>query len=403
MPARSHEPWPIRSLIMALLFGALSALAAFDAFATHYFERVSTLSAPATLLDDPGLRVQRSERLAGVPGADMPAPDDIAFTAREALRSDPLNPVAIRQLGGIAGFRPGATRKPERLRLAEAVTRRDRVAQLDLATTALQAADIPQAMVHFDRLFTVSEREAVAIMPQLVALLDLPQARVLFADLEGRRWLATFLSVAIDQAPAIARVGDLVLALDDPAGTLLPDDLAKLTGRLAFEGELAASQRLASQSGLALAGLTTFAPRAGNVSNATAPLTWRLAEEPRAFAQLGEDGAVEVDLYGDTQVDVLERVTALDAGSYALATDISVSDDAELLWRWQVACRRTGAWEMLREAEWTELDDGPAPMRLVLPQTGCAVQRWVLQLQADTRGPSGAMARIRLELNEVEP
>ena len=375
-------PW--RTLLLAVA-APLLAFAAWRDAAIGYWLAVGAQRAPWPIQADP--------RIASA-AIDAATLDDIGqldtfwravpATARAALRSEPLDAVAVRQLGSAAAAldQPAAL---AHVALAERISRRDGPAQAILLRQAAQRNDYPGTFMRLDTLLTTSPAAGRQLFVPLTTLLGDPRVRHGLAAYGYRPWFGTFVAAAVGEAERPADLAALLLQNRAPASQPALTALPRLLTRLLDDGDYATARDLAVRFGRASPKvLNDFAMGPASTDARFAPLTWRLAEADAVQAALMPGGALEVRLRPGIVTAFAERVTAYPPGAYAIEQRAGRGEgDGALLVSWELHCRRGGGPERVwRQSLPMARESARYRLPLRVPPD-CPLQYWRLTGLAD--------------------
>lgn len=323
--------------------------------------------------------------------------DKARMIAIAALRDAPLNSAAVRLLGGLPVFGPDMDFDVPTLLASERVSRRDRLTELSLVVTTVQSEDANGAMLHMDRLLTVSPEIIPDILPQLLGFLRIDELRRLMITKQNRPWFISFINQAIGTDPQPQYVAQVVHAVNPKAYRTAQNsateeaptetiNLERLAGQLALTGRYDEAIRIASKSGLEASSLSAFTPNEENTLPDLAPLTWRFANQAEGGANLAEDGWVDVDMNSGKQLAIMERVVKLSPGSHVLSTAFRDAGTIDGLWRWQMRCNSGGQWETRWQSNWIKFSAGNKDLSVNVPSGSCPQQELSLLATVDGQG-----------------
>jgi hypothetical protein len=371
-------------LVVALV---LAVLAWRDAAATYWAGNGQ--AAPTLLKSDPRIAAAPADGtllfnlLRRTPLRD-PA-DPIVAKARTMLRAAPLDAPAMRQLGLVAAV----SGKPEasgKLALAERISRRDLPTQIALLDLTANAGDNAAALVHLDRLSTVSPSAGVQLFTPLAAFLADEGGRRQLIAYRQRNWFVSFVNVMADKAEDPGKVAALLSEARLPRAEGFPA-MQRLVDRLVGQDRYDAARDLAQGYGGAdPAALDDFRLTGRTTDPAFRPLTWWLADGEAAQAGLANDGSLDVTIAPGKAALILDRATRFPPGSYVLDQQVQQDGEgADLFVNWQLRCKRAGtdadtvAWKQP-----VPLQSEPMHYRsqLRIPPD-CPLQEWSLTALAD--------------------
>lgn len=390
----------LRTPLLAIA-AALLAFAAWRDAAVEHWLYAAPGGAPALLRSDARVALAASD-LAVLALDD----EDEAFwrqapdQARAALRANPLDAVAVRQLALAAdalrqpGFVPG-------LLLADRISRRDVPTQIALLRLAAEANDYRRTFALLDTILTVEPPAGEQFFAPMATLLSDPAARAELARYGQRPWFTAFATGAIDKTANPADLAALLVVSKtsppDAQAPLLP----RLLSRLVDAGDYAAARDLALRFGKASpATLDSFGLSAATTDPRYAPLTWRLGASEAVQTGLTPDGALDVELRPGTAVPLAERTTALSPGSYVIEQQITRGDDGtSLLLEWELRCGadKTPVWKQPLSLP---RQGGRFHARLEVP-ADCPLQRWRLTALADDAQSDASFRLAALRIGRV--
>lgn len=259
--------------------------------------------------------------------ADVPV---MAAIARTALRSDPLNPVALRQLA-VAESLAGRESASDRLiDLAHRVSRRDIGTTWLLIDRNLNRGDAAGMVRSFDEALTTSAGAADMLFPALAdGLFDRGVRSALQPYIRADRpWMPAFLRQAATGPGTVSNAALLILAAGGlPATSRYADtDEYVLTG-LAEQGDFSLAARYLRESVKVPAGFAAdLAVSPASVDSRTGPFGWRFNDGAEGGALAGNGNAIIVRAEADRRVPVAYRLLLLSPGRYALGLRGAVSD-----------------------------------------------------------------------------
>lgn len=378
----------LRTFLLAIAALPLSLLAWRDT-AVAYWLSADPVQAPWPIRSDPCIELAAAdevildEREAGEQfWRTIPA------QARTALRANPLEVTAVRDLAlvadilGASGGTPDATHY---LRLAERMSRRDVPTQIALLRQAAEANAYRPTFMHLDTILSVNPSLGTQFFAPMATLLGDLEARRRLAGYADRPWFGAFVAGAVKEADNPA---DLAALLVESRATLPLAQamlLPRLLGRLVDAGDYAAARTLAVGFGGARpAMLGNFALTGATTDPRFAPLTWRLGDSDVVQTSVSPEGVMEVDLRPGSTEPVAERVTRLAPGSYLIEQKVTRSDDdGPLFVAWELRCQ-LGKRMQLAWRQPVPVPQGEAHYRARLEvPNDCPIQQWRLMALAD--------------------
>ncbi|MFZ5704574.1 MAG: hypothetical protein ACOY5R_04845 [Pseudomonadota bacterium] len=320
------EPWKIAAIVLSL---ALGMAAGADSLAN-----VSRFSEPERTLrlrpdDAMALTTAEDRRRALVDptATDIPV---MATIARTALRSEPLTPVALRQLA-VAEVMAGRQASSDRLLdLAHRLSRRELGTSWLLINRSLDQGDAVGLARSFDEALTTSAGAAELLSPALVdGLFDEGVRGALVPYIRSDRpWMPAFLRSAAAGPDAVSNTALMILA----AGGL-PDtpryadtDAYVLTGLAARRDFPLAARYLREAVRLPAGFATNGAVGPASLDSRAGPFGWRFKDGAEGSALAGDGNAIIVRAEADRRVPVSDRVLLLAPGRYALRLRGEVPD-----------------------------------------------------------------------------
>ncbi len=246
--------------------------------------------------------------------------------SREALASEPLSVVAMRNLAVAADLKRDPKQARALLDAAERLSRRDQLTQLMLIEAFSAAGDVPGTLRHYDIAMRATRQTRQILIPNLVKAADDPALVEPIAALVARRapqWWADFMLVLIDtgQLDTATKIATRVL---DPRVPNERQFLARLIGRNAD----------AKRYDLAWAGYVRAAPGAARAdapvlrrdflpAHPLPPFDWQLSDDPAMSAQPvageGNGGRLELTASDGRAGEVARQMIRLPAGTYQVA------------------------------------------------------------------------------------
>lgn len=322
----------------------------------------------------------------------------VARSARAALREEPLDPIALRSLA-LAFATSDQIQAQRLLDLAHRVSRRDTATEMALLDRAVMHGDYRAAFAHVDHALSVNPESGEPLFVPLAAILTDPRARAELSRHAARPWFTRYLAAALGTSAVTGEAARLLLEarvdLSDPQDPTL----ARALGQLASVGRHELARQLVHDlAGIDQASFAAFGLSAFTLDQRLVPYAWRL---PSGSARAGwTDGrGIDFELEPEARAILLERLTTLSAGRYALIQEIGEAGagTAPLL-SWELACRAPG----VDARAWAQ----PVPLgqRLVRYRSavtipaGCDTQVWRLRALAPDRQTPATFRLARLDL-----
>ncbi len=278
--------------------------------------------------------------------------------AKQSLRGQPLNAVAVRLLGYVADVRGDNAKARELMLLAHKISRRDFGTQLWLIEDAVARGDKTRALYHYDIAMRTIPNSHQILFPTLVGALDDPEVRKGLARYirQAPPWLPGFLNSAISAGENPANVAEVLIK----AGGL-PNDEAYAGIANALLNELAAKSKFPAfrQYYLSLPGSRTATLRSVAFNKDTVNLRypaagWQIVESPAsggAFSPADRAGRHSISLFAGSgeRGELMRKHLFLTSGRYRFSVSYDAAEgapDSEI--RWDMYCLSAngnrGAW-----------------------------------------------------------
>ena len=343
-------------------------------------------------------RVDPARLFAGQIGeADM---RKVARSARAALRDEPLDPVALRSLA-LASATSGQTQAQRLLGLAHRVSRRDTATEMALLDRAVMHGDYRAAFAHVDHALSVSPESGEPLFVPLAAVLTDPRARAELSRHAARPWFRRYLAAALGASTVTGEAAHLLIEarvdLSDPSDPTL----ARALGHLASAGRHTLARQVAHDlAGIDRAAFDAFGFNAVTLDRRLVPYAWRFPSGS-ARARWTDGRGIDFELEPEARAILLERLTTLSAGRYALIQEIGETGAGTVpLLSWELTCRAPGGDARV----WAQ----PVPLgqRLVRYRSavtipdGCDTQVWRLRALAPDRQTPVTFRLARLDLEQ---
>ena len=380
----------MRRLLLIIFSTLLAALAGWDA-ALAYWRIQDPRAAPKVFAADPVLNVRQAERYLSNPELFSTHARAVNSNALSVLRTEPLDAIAMRQLGVVAaGQRVDAG--AAQWSMAERISRRDLPGQLLLIEKSAQDGEVAAALAHYDRALLTYPGSDQHLFPVLAKAISDPEIRSGLRKYATRAWTKDFLGKAIGLGGEPAAVTGL---LADTRGQLSPRDTqtiaTALIGQLVARGHYAAVRDLARQlPGGASRVIDQIALTAATSDAQLAPLVWTFANDEAFETALDGRGGLVIRVSSERSGMVAQRVTLLAPGRYQLAQVVKYTGGSpRAALSWELHC--LGGGSILREQ--LPLSDGDTSFHtaFTVPQA-CAAQNWqLIALAAETQFDSTAV------------
>ena len=385
----------MRRVLLTVVSAILAALAGKDAALAYWRIQDQTVaSAPKALAGDPMLNVRRAESYLSNPGLFAARADAVSRNARAALRSEPLDAMALRQLG-VAAARQQADAGASPLALAERISRRDLPGQILLIEKSAQDGDVAAVLAHYDRALLTYPTSDQHLFPVLAKALSDAEIRSALGKYATRAWTRDFLGKAIDLGSDPAAVTGL---LADLRVQLSPRDTqtiaTALIGQLMARGQYADVRDLVRQMpGGALQLIDRIAFSTETSNSRLAPLSWTFVNDDGFETALDGTGGLAIRVSSEKTGMAAQRVTLLAPARYQLTQSVSyVSGNPRAALSWEVRCLGDASSGPILQ-QLLPVADGDKTYRstFTVPQT-CTAQSWQLMaLAAETQFASTAV------------
>lgn len=246
------------------------------------------------------------------------SPEDRTSRALEALRVDPLDHLAVRQLA-MLDIQSSLSAAQIKLKLAENITRRDLLTQLVLADAQARLGNYRDSLRHYDRMLVIYPQVSGVVLPMVAAAANQPAILQELVAYEQRNWFWELLSGPARkklQMSTMASLWNLLNLAPPKAG--LTDRKSKLLGALidarAFDDVANIARKDASVGQDAF----TLGFRLSDPKTPTTPFAWKhLGRE--AQTRITKDGALEFEVPAGRQILLASKMTALGSGAYDLS------------------------------------------------------------------------------------
>jgi hypothetical protein len=279
-------------------------------------------------------------------------PAALTATARRALKSEPLSPSALRQIGLAADAANDHNRARDLMQISNRVSRRDLGAHAWMIADRAAAGDIAGVLDHYDLALSTDDRAAALLLPALSAALVDPQIRSALLPFIGkaRPWMAGFLGYAIANNARPQDLADLVMARGGLPGE--PGYGARetqLLKQLVAKAQYAAAYRYGHSlrggraSALSEAGFTEQ-----TMDPALVPLTWQLTDQPEVRARRDDASRLAVLAASNARGVAASRVLFLRPGAYQFTQAIAPLPQTEPApLTWELHCLPSGPSDLI--------------------------------------------------------
>lgn len=250
--------------------------------------------------------------------------------ARAALRREPINVTAVVALATIASLQQNDALANEIFSYSERLSRHDPATQLWLIENRVAAGDVAGALIHYDRLMSVTPAFRPTLIPILVTAARDPAIALALGDILKRRplWWTDALVPLIFQSPEPAITLPILLQRLrlDPARDQERAFVAAAITRLANAGAFDEAQALYLRSGgKRVPGPEQVRNGGFETENRLPPFDWDLHNEDgrSAMIQSHPDNKAGSALFlyvdPDHQGDLARQLLLLPPGTYRLS------------------------------------------------------------------------------------
>jgi hypothetical protein len=359
--------------IAALALILMGAAANESMTANHGARRIIPLphvTTPQITLPDEKARLRLLEGKVAPQQADAIVRQAKAYLTQEPLTSDAVWMVSSRKTG---------TAQTETLALAERVSRRTAFTQSALFLTSARQGNLPETLLHLDRLLTIFPELGKSALSKLAASIGSPDVRAALRPLARRPWFRSFLLQAVDDAPSGDSLYQLITDTHALTGAPSPGLLPAVLHRLVKDGDISQAAALAERhGGFNAATRTTFGPNSATIAAEARPLTWTLASDESANVMLKAANSLAITIEPGRAALLMTRITLLPPGAYTMAMTASLSDPRAAL-RWEMTCLS----DMSESAAWAQPVLGRTEKTTVSASltiaANCPAQRWSLK------------------------
>lgn len=327
------------------------------------------------------------------------SPEDHTARALQALRVDPLDHLAVRQLG-MLDIKSSLSAAKIKLKLAENITRRDLLTQLVLADGQARVGNYRDSLRHYDRMLVIYPQVRGVVLPMVAAASNQPAILQELVAYEHRNWFWELLSGPARkklQMPTVASLWNLLNQAQHKGG--LTNGKSKLLGALidahAFDEVASIARKDASVGQDAF----TLGFRLSDPKTPTTPFVWKLSGG-EAQTRITQDGLLEFEVPAGRRMLLASKMTALGSGTYDLSleelTDLARSSGEIHL---ELRCLSAKPNNMPKYSAYLAARQAVHRPMTILSE--CVLQYW--QVVADAGlGIRPFSGRVRLKLNRAE-
>jgi hypothetical protein len=373
----------MRRLFLIVFATFLAALAGRDA-ALAYWRIQDPMSVPKVFAADPVLNARRAEHYLTNPELFSAHAGAVGSNALAALRTAPLDAIAMRQLGMVAASQR-ADAGSAHWAAAERITRRDLSGQILLIEKSAQNGDIAAALAHYDRALLTYPASSQQLYPVLAKALSDPEIRSGLRIYAKRPWTLDFLGKAIELGGDPEAVTGMIA---DARAQLAPRDtqllVTTLIGQLVARGRYAAVRDLARQMpARASRAIDQIALSPATSDPQLAPLTWTFVNDGSFETALDGKGGLAVRIASERSGAIAQRVTLLAPGRYEFTQVVSyASGTPHAALSWNVGCLGDASSRPIWQQQ-LPLAEGDTTYRsaFAVPED-CTAQSWQLAAMA---------------------
>jgi hypothetical protein len=299
--------------------------------------------------------------------------------ARIALRSDPLNARALRQLG-LANQEAGqAGISVQLMSLAQRVSRRDFGTQAWWIEHFVARDDIAGALDHYDIALSCNPEGRKLLFPVLIQALDDPEIRKSFSKFVKLRrpWFRDFLEQAVETSRHPENLAEMIMR---SGGLPHENDYRVLETRLLWQLAAYSQNLVAREFYLALpdgdsAMLNDMSITSSTANQRFGPLTWAFSDETDVSAMLDDNGHLWIRAASGKSAVAIQRTIYLPAGAHIFTQTLALpAGQMGAKTRWELLCQRPGGSDRIWQQEFTA-DSGPKTYSVpITVPVGCAAQ-----------------------------
>lgn len=299
--------------------------------------------------------------------------------ARMRLAADPLASGELRNLVLLKRY-TDSNRYRADLELAQRVSRRDVPLQIELLRVSAEQSDLRGVLRHADRLIETSPNLRAELYKSLSAGLSEPAWRAELQGYANKAWFNGFLVFSLTSA----QPRDLVALIVD-GGRILPSGraiLSKLQVRLVDSGSSDVARNLVVRyGGVPPSALDTFSISLKTSDPAGAPFTWSFPLLKDSTGPELVEGTAGFEIGTGEGGVLMERVTTLAPGRYALFQTMTEANDPSIRAWWQGSCKEPGASSKAFLDQSLPMRSGTSNYRIIVNiPVGCNTQRWRLNV-----------------------
>ena len=333
-------------------------------------------AASAAMLGGAGMKLSPQERTT------------IAADARAVLATTPYSSKALRQLATAA---TDPAQRERLLRLANAVSKRDTMASLQLAELDLRQGRLAGGLAALNQALIVSTNLDNTVFPLLAAAAADPQAAGQIGSLLRRdpEWADRMMRWATANPAAIAPLSSVLRYIPKDSVAHAPGYGQQFIDQLASQGRYAE----------AFAAFEAYSDHPQDVGNLALdtfrPIDWRLIDNYDTGGRPFGKDQVEVFANPGRLGSVAEVVTRLAPGSYRFSLRLNEALGKEAQLRFAVECVEPGNSRGLTQQA-VPLANGPRGFSFTVP-TACAFQKLTLAVEATTDAAGALIGDVALQ------
>lgn len=280
-------------------------------------------------------------------------PKEVRELAIAALKRQPINPKALRNLGYLADLEGDPAKAEQLIRMAAKLSRRETGAQMWLIETEARKGNIKKTLSHYDIAMRTKPDTHSILFPRLVTAIDDPEIREALRPYFNAKapWTVNFVYFAVANSIVPSTVVDLIIetgGLRDQ-GTLHEQQIV-LLNRLMRVGDYDNVRRLFLTMPDASGGVLVRASFDVSDHNARfGPLSWQItsnADSGGGFSSAAAKQQPSLSVFSNSGVTqrVAGKTTYLSPGKYRFFVNlVDVDENGGGYIRWQLSCRtKTG-------------------------------------------------------------
>jgi hypothetical protein len=292
---------------------------------------------------------------------------------RKRLAAEPLDPTAL-LLSSVGQDNEAGART---LLIAGAISRRDRLVQLELIRMNASKREVDASIRNLDYLLTVTPRVAPEILNKFVVGFDRADLVDLFRRYGDRPWYSELVRQALISLPSGETAAELLVQPNVNAKKIDIQTAAALVNKLVGEDQLVLVRTvIKAVHGIDIDVDGNFGPNGANVDELAFPISWTLTSDGNVETQFN-GRRIAITARRGLGAVALTRVTGYPAGAYELKQSISGKGDG-VQFTWRLSCSKGGQFQEIWShplAIYSNMSRDTA--RVVIPKD-CLTQKWIL-------------------------